>query len=755
MRAALLLVRSTPPAAAHKTPEPRRLPRELTGPHPAPTRTPTRPLAHSRPRVDDATGYLHYAAAERKKPSYSINLGSVAAIKPSGHSPDVKVSYLTDKGLSTSIHHTSAANGFEICTDSADANLFVYALTEADAAVWVHGLQARAGLTCGIAPSLLDACHSPYHDATAVGDGGLPPEKPLDGGLKAGSAQGWLSKQINGRGVLGVGEGKAWVKRYFRFEPEAGVLSYASSETALEQRKSVQLSTITAVEHEGVEALPGWPSKHALQLRLVSGKAMLLCAANRDDLLMWVEQLSAHVGALQAAALSNRQRATERADTPPDWSSDGVSPGSASLAEPTGFGGGGSIDGEELMRVKIFKPERWSKLGITLTSTLHGNSPPMSSSKMAVVVTNLSSAGIASTAQCGLLIGQRVVQVNATRVFSDRQATDLLRSSVGEITLLVLPARAEDLPLLGAAGVTPAAIAAAAGAAPAGAPLDMARPDGGYQPSSSSPNNNYNPGSIMPVPYVMPAPYGVQPALAQPVGTSPPLCNPSAPPVHTEPHFNTAAAVATTRGAPPSAATATATATPMAILGAAGHFYLQPVELPPGLSLPAGCPPGGTLVYMVPLVGPDGAPAPAPAPASQAERRQQAARGRAPSPAEPTMEARGHAIGGAAGEASEGVSEGRRARRGSRAGEARASPLAPRRAGEMVSSREMAPREVSRESLHEPQQRQAREMATREVSRESLHEPQQRQARELQLHGRFIEDDVLEQSLDSSLDLRM
>ena len=90
------------------------------------------------------------------------------------------------------------------------------------------------------------------------------------------------------------------------------------------------------------------------------------------------------------------------------------------------------------------------------------------------------------------------------------------------------------------------------------------------------------------------------------------------------------------------------------------------------------------------------------------------------------MEARGHAIGGAAGEASEGSSEGRRGRRGSGS---RASPLAPRRAGEM------ATREVS-------------------VSRESLHEPQ-RQAREPQLHGRFIEDDVLEQSLDSSLDLRM
>lgn len=658
-------------------------------PNRAPTRTPTRPRGHPPdPRVDDATGYLHYAAAERKKPSYSLNLGSIAAIKPSGHSPDVKVSYLTEKGLSTSIHHTSAANGFEICTASADANLYVYALNEEDAAVWVKGLQARAGLTCGVAPSLLDACHSPYHDATAVSDNGeLPSDKPL----KAGSAQGWLSKQISGRGVLGVGEGKAWVKRYFRFEPEAGVLSYASSETALEQRKSVQLSTIAAVEHEAVEAQSGWPSRHAMQLRLVSGKAMVLCAANRDDLTMWVEQLSAHVSTLQAAALNNRQRASERAETPPDWSSDGVSPGSASLAEPTGFSGG-SIDGEELIRVKLFKPERWSKLGITLTSSLP-DGPAASSGKTPIVVTNLTSTGIASTSQSGIAVGQRVVQVNATRVFSDRQATDLLRSSVGEITLLVLPPRPEDLPLMISAG-------AALPPERAGVPLDVGGPSGGYPAPSAS--ASYSPGAVAPVSYggsPHPIPYGSQRQLplAQPVGQAP-LCNPSAPPVHAE-----------------------YSAMPLEMLGAAGHFYLQPVELPAGISLPAGCPPGGTLVYMVPLVGQDGAPAPlnsgapAPAPASQVERRrQEAARARAPSPAEPTMEARGHAIGGVGGEAG-APSEARAARRGSRA-----SPLAPRRAGEM---------------------------ATREVSREAPREPQ--------LHGRFIEDDVLEQSLDSSLDLRM
>ena len=59
---------------------------------------------------------------------------------------------------------------------------------------------------------------------------------------------------------------------------------------------------------------------------------------------------------------------------------------------------------------------------------------------------------------------------------------------------------------------------------------------------------------------------------------------------------------------PPQATSATslgllgsAAAPPLGSALAAGHFYLQPIEPPPGLTLPEGLPSGGMLVYLVPL----------------------------------------------------------------------------------------------------------------------------------------------------------
>jgi len=106
------------------------------------------------------------------------------------------------------------------------------------------------------------------------------------------------------------------------------------------------------------------------------------------------------------------------------------------------------------------------------------------------------------------------------RIFSDRQATDLLKELSGEITLLLLPASVEILVALREHLLAAAATFAATSAAADGADRCF-------------------------------------------VGPSAPLCE--------------------------------------------GAYFLQPIHpMPPGLTLPPGCPPGGFLMYLSPLPAADG-----------------------------------------------------------------------------------------------------------------------------------------------------
>lgn len=146
------------------------------------------------------------------------------------------MSYTTDRGLRTTKNHTSAAFGFEIVTDTPEANLHVCALSSEAAQTWVDGLQARAGLSCGLSPSLLDAGLSRRDDATTE-DGSRSPAKTPPGVMPQVSltlAQGWLHKHNSSRGAilsseplgssLGAKPG-TWSKRYFRLDA-GGTLSY-------------------------------------------------------------------------------------------------------------------------------------------------------------------------------------------------------------------------------------------------------------------------------------------------------------------------------------------------------------------------------------------------------------------------------------------------------------------------------------------------------------------------------------------------
>ena len=147
------------------------------------------------------------------------------------------MSYTTDRGLRSTNNHTSAAFGFEIVTDIPEANLHVCALSSEAAQTWVDGLQARAGLSCGLSPSLLDAGSSRRDDATT--EDGLKPRSPKTppGVMPQVSltiAQGWLHKHNSTRGAivsseplgssLGAKPG-TWSKRYFRLDA-GGTLSY-------------------------------------------------------------------------------------------------------------------------------------------------------------------------------------------------------------------------------------------------------------------------------------------------------------------------------------------------------------------------------------------------------------------------------------------------------------------------------------------------------------------------------------------------
>lgn len=217
---------------------------------------------------------------------------------------------------------------------------------------------------------------------------------------------------------------------------------------------------------------------------------------------MWFDQLSTHLDSLQAVGASNRLRA------------------SGQLAEADEAL---TRDREQLERIKLFKPEQSSHLGITLKCSGEG---------MPVLVQHLNPAGIAHKTG-GLKVGMQVLQVNAHRVYSDRQGTDLLRSCEGELTILALP-DAKDGPI---------------------------SPD--------------------------------QPVVVKPAAA--PTCQ--AKPISPPPRDSSAAALdAAALGVPGAAAAA-----PFGAALAAGHFYLQPIESPPGLTLPAGLPPGGALVYLVPL----------------------------------------------------------------------------------------------------------------------------------------------------------
>ena len=294
--------------------------------------------------MDDASGFLHYASAERKMPNYSLDVTSITSVVASGKPEKEKVSYVTDKGLKTSLFHTSAAYGFEICTASAEPNLYVYALTADAAKAWVDGLQQRAGKSCGVGPSLLDATAMPFKDAT----GASPQKQPM-----ACLAQGWLHKQnsVGGArnplsGTKKLAKEGSWVKRYFRLDAQ-GFLSYGASETTLEVRKAIPLSTLSSVVELTTEE-SGRPTPHCFQLLLCTGRALSLCASNREDLRMWINQLSAHLDSLQAMGASNRLRA------------------SGQMLNPAEADEASTHHSEQPDRIKLYKPEKASHLGITL-----------------------------------------------------------------------------------------------------------------------------------------------------------------------------------------------------------------------------------------------------------------------------------------------------------------------------------------------------------------------------------------------------
>ena len=130
-------------------------------------------------------------------------------------------------------------------------------------------------------------------------------------------------------------------------------------------------------------------------------------------------------------------------------------------------------------------------------------------------------------------------QINSKRIFSDRQATDLLKALSGEISLLLLPSSPESLArirehLLAAAANSPSAVITASRCLEQG-----------------------------------------------------PLA-------------------------------------PMVVAGG-GAYYLQPIPMPEGLTLPPGCQPGGFLMYLTPLPAAGGSFPPAAAAAAAAARAAAAA----------------------------------------------------------------------------------------------------------------------------------
>jgi hypothetical protein len=190
-------------------------------------------------RVDDASGYLHYSTSERKGPSFSLDLTSVKSVVPSTQPESERVTYTTDRGLRSTKNHTSAAFGLEIVTDSPQANLHICALSSEAAQTWVYGLQARAGLSCGLSPSVLDAGSSRRDDATTEDGSQLRPWSPktppgIMPQVSLTLAQGWLHKHNSPRGAivsseplgssLGAKPG-TWSRRYFRLDA-GGTLCY-------------------------------------------------------------------------------------------------------------------------------------------------------------------------------------------------------------------------------------------------------------------------------------------------------------------------------------------------------------------------------------------------------------------------------------------------------------------------------------------------------------------------------------------------
>ncbi len=269
--------------------------------------------------VDDATGTLHYAQAANKKSSFSLSLADVTAVTPSECLEGERVSYLIERGISTVHNQTEAKHGFDIAA-GADRGLTLYALSMEEARRWIQGLQARAGMQCGVSPPLTNGGGSSFQDA-AVGLG-KPGEAAAAGEPAADYIQGWLTKHhlhhiLDPKARLfGNGRAAGWAKRYFRLDPTAGTLTYAANEHTLEARKSIHVSTVESVLWGA--ALAGspfdeeseykTPTPHCLQLVLSGGRELTACAANKDDLQMWAGALSRLVESYQAAASSNRRR---------------------------------------------------------------------------------------------------------------------------------------------------------------------------------------------------------------------------------------------------------------------------------------------------------------------------------------------------------------------------------------------------------------------------------------------------------------
>ena len=93
------------------------------------------------PRVDDASGYLHYSSSEKKTPNFSLDMTSITAVLPSNRDLEDRVWYVTEKGIYSTKSSTSASFGFEVVTGGPTPNLYVYALNAETAKTWVHGLQ--------------------------------------------------------------------------------------------------------------------------------------------------------------------------------------------------------------------------------------------------------------------------------------------------------------------------------------------------------------------------------------------------------------------------------------------------------------------------------------------------------------------------------------------------------------------------------------------------------------------------------------